>query len=1119
MLRTTAKVLVALAAGLGTGALALAAEWPRYELAASIDPAKSRLAVTTTIELPEARAGGAVEFLLGAGFTINKAEPAVTAVAAQGDSAFSGINSSPGDAGTRRYRLQLPPGERSFRLEYSGPVDRPPAASPEEYARSFAETPGIVSKDGVYLAGSTFWYPQLAGDDAATLVTYSLTINTPDGWEIIAPGNGRSSGPDGKAVWDSPTAIDEITVSGGPLTVSRAKVGEVEAQVYLRKPDPALAARYLEATDRYIRMYQNLLGPYPYEKFALVENFWETGYGMPSYTLLGPQIIRFPFILTSSYPHEILHNWWGNSVYVDYVTGNWCEGLTAYLADHLMKEGEGQGDIYRRDVLKKYRDFVSDQKDFPLTEFKSRNSAASEAVGYGKTLMGFHGLRQRLGDDQFRQGLRTFYREYRGKRASFANIQAVFEQVSGQDLDRYFADFVTRTGVADFGVADVKVAGRSGGGYVVTGVLKQRQAEAPYELDVPIVLSTAAGAKRTVLRSAGRETPFSIETDAAVTALSVDPAFDVLRRLDARETAPSIGQLFGAADVVAVLPSGSPAEAAAWREALTAWQSPSRRIQVVTDREMKAVPADRPAWILGRGNRLAKVVGSDAGIGLAINGGAASIGGKEWPWAGHSHVITRRHPQDPALAIALIAADDPAAIAALGRKLPHYGKYSWLVFAGSAADNVGKGEWATPDSPLNVNLAGAGKPLQLAALTSPRPLIEPPASFDAARLLAHVQWLAAPERQGRGFGSPGLEAAANYVRDQFAAAGLKPGGENGSWFQVFRAKGGPDDAEVELKNVIAVLPGSDPALKGEAAVISAHYDHLGLGWPGARVDALGKVHPGADDNASGVAVLLEVARRFAAGPPPPRTIIFAAWSGEEAGLLGARHFVQNPVPVPVSGLVGVINIDTVGSLGDLPVSVLATDSAREWPFVFSGITAVTGVPTRSIPGASQSSDQQAFIDVGVPGVQLFTAATANYHQPTDTADTIDAAGLAKVAVVATEAVSYLASTDKRPTATGKGVGAGGEVGRSERRRVTLGAVPEFGYAGPGIRVDGVVEGSPAARAGIQKGDVIIALGGQPVPDLNGFTALLRNYQAGDRTVVRWKRGDAEQEREVELAPR
>jgi hypothetical protein len=1119
MLRTNLKLLVTLAATLGFAGLAVAAEWPHYELAATIDPDKSQLAIATTIELPENRAGTAVEFVLGAGFTVSKATPAATAVAAtQADTAFSGINSSPGDAGTRRYRVQLPAGERSFKLEYSGPVDRSPAASPEEYARSFAETPGIVNKDGIYLAGSTFWYPQLAGEDAAKLVTYSLTINTPTGWEIVAPGNGRSSGPDGKAIWDSPTAIDEITVSGGPLQVSRAMVGDVEAQVYLRQPDPALASRYLEATDRYLRMYSNLLGPYPYKKFALVENFWETGYGMPSYTLLGPQIIRFPFILTSSYPHEILHNWWGNSVYVDYVTGNWCEGLTAYLADHLMKEGEGQGDIYRRDVLKKYRDFVGLQKDFPLSEFKSRNSAASEAVGYGKTLMGFHGVRQRIGDDQFRAGLRQFYRDYRGQRASFANIQKVFEEVSGQDLDRYFTDLVTRTGMADLVVTDVKTTARDGG-YVVSGVLRQRQAEAPFELDVPIVLTTATGAQRTVVRSQDRETRFSINADGPVTAVAVDPAFDVMRRLDARETAPSLGQLFGAAEVTAVLPSASPAEAAAWREAITAWQSPSRKINVVTDQEIKAIPADRPAWILGRNNRLAKTVGSDAGIGLAVDDTGVTAGGKEWPYAGNSHVITRRHPQDPSLAIGWIAADDPVAIAALGRKLPHYGKYSWLVFAGSAADNVGKGEWATPDSPLNVNLAGAGKPLQLASLTPPRPLAEPPPSFDAGRLMAHVQYLAAPEREGRGFGSAGLEAAANYVRDQFAAAGLKPGGDNGGWFQVFTAKGGPDNVERELKNVIAVLPGADPAFKGEAAVISAHYDHLGLGWPGARVDALGKVHPGADDNASGVAVLLEVARRFAAGPPPPRTIIFAAWSGEEAGLLGARHFVQNPVPVPVGGLVGVINIDTVGSLGDLPVSVLATDSAREWPFVFSGITAVTGVPTRSIPGASQSSDQQAFIDVGVPGVQLFTAATGNYHQPTDTPDTIDAAGLAKVAIVAAEAVSYLASTDKRPAATGKGVGAGGEVGRSERRRVTLGAVPEFGYTGPGVRVDSVVDETPAAKAGIQKGDVIIALGGKPVADLNGFTALLRNYGPGDRTVVRWRRGDVEEEREVELAAR
>jgi membrane-associated protease RseP (regulator of RpoE activity) len=187
--------------------------------------------------------------------------------------------------------------------------------------------------------------------------------------------------------------------------------------------------------------------------------------------------------------------------------------------------------------------------------------------------------------------------------------------------------------------------------------------------------------------------------------------------------------------------------------------------------------------------------------------------------------------------------------------------------------------------------------------------------------------------------------------------------------------------------------------------------------------------------------------------------------------------------------------------------------------VFSGITAVSGIPTRSVGGASQSSDQQAFIDAGVPGVQLFTAATADYHQPTDTADRVDAPGLARVAVVASEAIGYLASTEQRPTATGKGVGAGGQAGTSERRRVTLGAVPDFGYQGTGVRVDGIVEGSPAVAAGLAKGDIIVGLGGQPVADLNGFTAILRGYAPGDRITVRVRRGAAELEREATLAAR
>ncbi|WKZ12419.1 MAG: M20/M25/M40 family metallo-hydrolase [Gammaproteobacteria bacterium] len=1127
-MRTPITVIARQAALLLAVALAAPAfaanEWPNYALDLTIDPATHRLTTVAEVTLPDGHAGDVVEFILGANFEITASSLPVEKLPAEaGAKVFAGINGTSEALASRRgvsaYRLTLPPGQSSFRVEYTGPVDIPPTASEEEYARSFAETPGIIDPKGVYLAGSTLWYPQLSGRNATALVTYRLNVNAPEGWHLIAPGNGVSRGTDGKARWESPAAVDEISLSGGPLTLYAEKAGPVEAQVYLRTADPALAAKYLDATSRYLRMYNELIGPYPYAKFALVENFWETGYGMPSYTLLGPQIIRFPFILTSSYPHEILHNWWGNSVYVDYDTGNWAEGLTAYLADHLMKEIEGQGDEYRRDVLKKYRDFAAISADFPLRDFRSRHSAATEAVGYGKTLMGFHMLRRQLGDEQFRKALATFYKEKRGQRASFADVRAAFEQVSGRDLGRFFDEWVNRTGAADLALDDVKVQ-RSGAGYAVTGVVRQRQA-GTYDLEVPVVVATADGAVVETLRSREPATKFRIETSAEPRLVAVDPEFDVFRVLDPRETAPSIGQIFGASEVLAVLPTEPAAETAAWREMLGAWKSPSNKITVLTDREIDKLPADRSVWLLGQGNRLAaKLFASDPRVGLAVDERSVAVGDQAWPRANHSMVLTRRHPQDPKLAIGWVSTALPAALPGLGRKLPHYGKYSWLVFEGSEANNVGKGEWPATDSPLLASLGGAGAPAAMPALPKRAPLAEPPAAFSADAFMNHVRFLAAPEREGRGFGSAGLEAAAEYIAQQFKAAGLQPGGDNGTFFQNFTATGGPDNKERQLRNVIAVLPGTNPKLAGEAALLTAHYDHLGLGWPGARAKAAGQIHPGADDNASGVAVLIELAKQLAQRPAP-RTIVFVAFSGEEAGLLGSRHFVKHPTPVPLAGIFGVINMDTVGRLGDQPVSILATESAREWPFVFTGITAVTGVPTRSIPGASESSDQQAFIEAGVPGVQLFTSATLDYHQPSDTADKVDGAGLTRVAAVASEALGYLASTEKRLTPMGRAAGEAPAPapGSSGTRRVSLGAIPDFAFQGPGMRLDGVVPGSPADKAGMKKGDVLTHLAGDEVNGLGGFNELLKKHQPGDRVELRWTRDGAQQNANADLVAR
>lgn len=1096
-----------------------ASDWPHYVFTMAIDPAAHKLSTTTEVKLPPRLAGKDVEFLLADNFKVTSSSPTVTKLPYAGnEAAFAGINGTSEALAKRRkinrYRVRLPAGTNSFRLEYSGVVDMPPEAAPEEYARSFAETPGDIGPKGIYLAGSTLWYPQLA---AAELVTFDMTAKIPAGWHLIAPGNGTSTGPDNVAHWHTPSAVDEISVAGGPLNYYHEAAGPVEAQVFIHEPDTALATKYLDATNRYLRMYNDLIGPYPYTKFALVENYWETGYGMPSYTLLGPQIIRFPFIITSSYPHEILHNWWGNSVYVDYATGNWCEGLTAYLADHLLKEGEGKGAEYRRDILQKYRDYATTGDDFPLTEFRSRHSAVTEAVGYGKTLMGFHMLRRQVGDATFRKVLSSFYRDYRGTRASFGNIESEFEKVTGKDFKRFFSDWTTRTGAPDLVVSQV-VATADGGKFKVSGHLLQRQ-KGPYDLEVPVVVMLPKGPVTTLVRSQSADTPFTIETDAEPQLVAVDPEFDLFRILDPRETAPSIGQLFGASEVTVVLPSAPAAEADQWRKMLENWKNPSQKMTIVTDQQLENLPADQAVWLLGRQNRLAgKFFTSRPDQKLVIDAAQIRVGDQSLPFAGHSFVLTARHPGDPRLAVGWVTADTAAATASVGRKLAHYGKYSWLAFAGDDATNVAKGEWAATDSPLVVSLKPGAT---LSGLPKRLPLAVPPPVYSAERLQDHVNWLAAPAREGRGFGSEGLKASGDYIRDQFAAAGLKPGGENGTYFQTFEAVGGLKNEKTSLRNVIAVLPGSDPRFAGQAALLTAHYDHLGFGWPGVREGDAGKLHPGADDNASGVAVLLEVARHLAAGPPPPRTIVFVAFTGEEAGLLGSRYYVQHPTPVPVSGMVGDINMDTVGRLGNDPLSILAADSAREWPFVFAGITATTGIATRTIPGASQSSDQQSFIDVGVPGVQFFTVNTPDYHRPSDTADKIDSAGLAKVAEVATEAIDYLASTDKPPVATGKNKGAADNAGpgTGPTRRASLGSVPDFGFQGVGVRASEVMPDSPAAKAGMVAGDILVGMGGQPITDLGSFNKVLRSHQPDERVTIEWTHDGVKRSAEVTLGTR
>ena len=222
--------------------------------------------------------------------------------------------------------------------------------------------------------------------------------------------------------------------------------------------------------------------------------------------------------------------------------------------------------------------------------------------------------------------------------------------------------------------------------------------------------------------------------------------------------------------------------------------------------------------------------------------------------------------------------------------------------------------------------------------------------------------------------------------EAFAATGLQPGGDDGGWFQVWQLPVGQLGRDVTLKNVIGILPGSDPELAGESLVIGAHYDHFGRGEYADHETGRGRLHPGADDNASGVAVMLELARSLE-GKPRPRTLVFVAFTAEETGRLGSRQYVQHAGDYPVDRVIAMLNLDTVGRLEDRALVLFGTGTAEEWVHIFRGAGYVTGVPIRTVADDFGSSDQTSFIEAGVPAVQFFGGVHEDIHHPGD----IDAA--------------------------------------------------------------------------------------------------------------------------------
>ncbi|CAN5591751.1 hypothetical protein BH20ACI3_BH20ACI3_29650 [soil metagenome] len=343
--------------------------------------------------------------------------------------------------------------------------------------------------------------------------------------------------------------------------------------------------------------------------------------------------------------------------------------------------------------------------------------------------------------------------------------------------------------------------------------------------------------------------------------------------------------------------------------------------------------------------------------------------------------------------------------------------------------------------------------------------------------------------------------------------------------------------EVAAANAIGILEGSDPTLKNEVIVIGAHYDHLGRGGAGSLAQRKGDVHHGADDNASGTAGMIELARILSnQRPRPRRTIVFVAFSGEEEGLLGSNYYVNHPV-VPLANTVAMINMDMIGRMKDRKLLIGGVGTAPEWPAMIElanisqGLTVngnSTAPPSSSLPmvvgpngrivvGADVTkqflltlnedgfgpSDHSSFYAKQIPVLFFWTGTHLDYHKPSDTAEKINYDDEARILAMVARIVHGVDASDKRPTYQ---VAKSAATGRSTGFRVYLGTIPNYADSSDGLLLDGVRDDSPAAQAGLKPGDKIVEMAGREVRNVYDYTSALGEMKAGQEYGVEIMRG-------------
>ncbi|MCA1765271.1 MAG: ChaN family lipoprotein [Desulfobulbaceae bacterium] len=498
----------------------------------------------------------------------------------------------------------------------------------------------MITPEGISL--TNLWHPYLHQDQI-----FELTAVIPQNFEAISEAEEISTtekSGNKSVAFSFGHPLAGINFIAAPFIVEKTAFGDDrELYTYFLAEDRELAPEYRRKTLEYLNRYEKLIGPFPYKRFSVVENLLPTGYSMPTFTVLGQSVIRLPFITETSLGHETLHQWFGNSVRTAPAGTNWSEGLVTLLADAEYMREEGKGAEFRKNQLIKYHSYVHADNEITLANFIGarshliRGQEALRAVGYTRSAMLFHMLRNRIGEEKFIEGLRDFYRRFKHGAADWQNLIDSFEQAAAASLDDFFSQWLTRADLPILQIKNFKLDRQEGRPIMRFNLHQANGAENPYRLEVPLTVITDLD---TITRT--------IQTEAGDTSLAASEYPHVWSRFA------------GAARKLAVIDPNQDREIFAPLLAL------------LENMGCEVVPADEVTI---------QKIAESAVIFLGLSSPASRnlFARPDHPDSGMT-VDIRANPLNPSLSAVLVSAADQEEVLAAARKLSHYGKYSYLHF-------------------------------------------------------------------------------------------------------------------------------------------------------------------------------------------------------------------------------------------------------------------------------------------------------------------------------------------------------------------------------------------------------------------------------------------------------